>query len=213
MSTIWRTLRMEKLTKGQVRRYLIYAVGEILLVVIGILVALQVNNWSNKNKDVETTKTYLSKLKIEAEADIARLDFFLDRAESYVQKVDSFLLIRNDGLQMDDLRQIGIQRQTFFIEDGSHEEIISNGHLRLLPNDVRSVIMRISSGFRSVNKIDAELTTTLNSQHLKMADYFEIKSLDRTNQYNYVLSSTSDSNMALLVFRNYINFSYDWMKT
>jgi hypothetical protein len=36
---------------GNARRYTIYALGEIALVVIGILIALQINNWNTDNKD------------------------------------------------------------------------------------------------------------------------------------------------------------------
>ena len=38
------------LQKGNLKRYLVYALGEILLVMIGILLALQVNNWNEEGK-------------------------------------------------------------------------------------------------------------------------------------------------------------------
>ena len=41
-------------------RYLKYAIGEIILVVIGILIALQVNNWNEKRKDIKMEKTGLN---------------------------------------------------------------------------------------------------------------------------------------------------------
>ena len=39
------------LTEGKAGRYLKYAIGEIILVVIGILIALQINNWNEQRKD------------------------------------------------------------------------------------------------------------------------------------------------------------------
>jgi hypothetical protein len=44
-------------------KYFKYAIGEILLVVLGILIALQINNWNESNKDVEKEQTYLKNLK------------------------------------------------------------------------------------------------------------------------------------------------------
>ena len=48
MLTFFKKIRIQKLTENKFGRYLIYAIGEIFLVVIGILIALQINNWNNK---------------------------------------------------------------------------------------------------------------------------------------------------------------------
>ena len=44
-------------------KYFKYAIGEILLVVLGILIGLQINNWNESKKDVEKEQTYLKNLK------------------------------------------------------------------------------------------------------------------------------------------------------
>ena len=46
-----RRLRSSLIEENHLRKYLVYAVGEILLVMIGILLALQVNNWNQNRKD------------------------------------------------------------------------------------------------------------------------------------------------------------------
>ncbi|MDG2451164.1 MAG: DUF6090 family protein [Saprospiraceae bacterium] len=48
MLTLLRKIRRSMVEKGSTRKYLLYAIGEIALVVIGILIALQINNWNNK---------------------------------------------------------------------------------------------------------------------------------------------------------------------
>ena len=50
MLKFFRKIRQKLISEGNLKRYLIYAVGEILLVMIGILLALQVNNWNERNK-------------------------------------------------------------------------------------------------------------------------------------------------------------------
>lgn len=47
MSKIFRGVREDSLQKGKARNYLKYALGEIILVVLGILIAMQINNWNN----------------------------------------------------------------------------------------------------------------------------------------------------------------------
>lgn len=55
-------------------RYFIYAIGEIVLVVIGILIALQINNWNQARKDDNALKAYLVKIKSHTSEDLRRLD-------------------------------------------------------------------------------------------------------------------------------------------
>jgi len=56
MIKLFRKLRQRLLSENRLGKYLIYAVGEIILVVIGILIALQLNNWNElrKTKILET---------------------------------------------------------------------------------------------------------------------------------------------------------------
>lgn len=51
MIKFFREIRHKMLTENKLGKYLIYAVGEIVLVMIGILLALQVNNWNETNKE------------------------------------------------------------------------------------------------------------------------------------------------------------------
>lgn len=46
------------MTEGRIRKYLAYAMGEVLLVMIGILLALQVNNWNQWRKDRQRKKKF-----------------------------------------------------------------------------------------------------------------------------------------------------------
>lgn len=50
MVQFFRNIRRRLIESGRVRRYLAYASGEILLVVIGILIAMQINNWNEDRK-------------------------------------------------------------------------------------------------------------------------------------------------------------------
>jgi hypothetical protein len=58
MIKFFRKIRQKLISENKFSKYLIYAIGEIILVVIGILIALQVNNW-NQNKNSEN-KTLIS---------------------------------------------------------------------------------------------------------------------------------------------------------
>ena len=64
---IFRRIRHKLILDHKKSKYLKYALGEILLVVIGILIALQINNWNQKRIDKNTEQIYLNGLKEEFE--------------------------------------------------------------------------------------------------------------------------------------------------
>ncbi len=74
MITFLRKIRRTLIESGSARRYLLYAIGEIALVVIGILIALQINKWNETRKDrVQETKT-LENLAENMELNIDRIN-------------------------------------------------------------------------------------------------------------------------------------------
>ena len=59
MIKIFRKIRQKMLTENKFSKYLIYAIGEIFLVVIGILIALSINNWNDERKEkIEANKEH-----------------------------------------------------------------------------------------------------------------------------------------------------------
>ncbi len=62
MLTILRKIRRKLIESQSTRKYLLYAIGEIALVVIGILIALQINNWNEWRKDRDREKKVLIQL-------------------------------------------------------------------------------------------------------------------------------------------------------
>ena len=77
MIKFFRRIRLDLMEKNKTEKYLKYAIGEIVLVVIGILIALQINNWNEKrkiNNDIERLFTLLEK---ELETNIKQSNDFL----------------------------------------------------------------------------------------------------------------------------------------
>lgn len=83
MIKFFRRLRQKLLSENKFSKYLLYAVGEIVLVVIGILIALQINNWNEKRKAKELEKEILIQFKEDLSGDIESIG----RVEFWMQKV------------------------------------------------------------------------------------------------------------------------------
>ncbi|NNF83071.1 MAG: hypothetical protein HKM99_10045, partial [Flavobacteriaceae bacterium] len=98
MLKFFRRIRHQLLLENKLSKYILYAIGEILLVMIGILLALQVNNWNEKQKLKKEELKILSELKVEVQKSIKELDI----VASFNQKsVDRLIGIRdhiNDDL-------------------------------------------------------------------------------------------------------------------
>ncbi|WP_406684817.1 DUF6090 family protein [Seonamhaeicola sp. MEBiC1930] len=69
MIKFFRKIRQKLLSEGKTGKYLQYAIGEIILVVIGILLALQINNWNEARKNKILEKEYLVRLLEDLEHD------------------------------------------------------------------------------------------------------------------------------------------------
>lgn len=74
MIKFFRKIRQNLLSEGKTGKYLKYALGEIFLVMIGILLALQVNDWNERRKGRIQEHRILLQLKSEYEANLAQLE-------------------------------------------------------------------------------------------------------------------------------------------
>ena len=80
MIKFFRKIRQNLLSEGKTGKYLKYAIGEIVLVVIGILIALQINNWNENRKAKNAEAKLISELLEDVKNDSvfyqSRLKFF-----------------------------------------------------------------------------------------------------------------------------------------
>ncbi|MCB0657169.1 MAG: hypothetical protein KDC57_13585, partial [Saprospiraceae bacterium] len=82
MVTFLRQVRKSLLESGAARRYFIYAAGEIVLVVVGILIALQINNWNESRNEREQECNVLHELIENLEINVKRLDVNIERGNT-----------------------------------------------------------------------------------------------------------------------------------
>lgn len=92
MIKFFRNIRQKLLSENKFSKYLIYAVGEIVLVVVGILIALQVNNWNEKRKLKGAEITILQNFESSIGSDIESLEYYI---EEYRTIHNSIKLLRN----------------------------------------------------------------------------------------------------------------------
>ncbi|MCB0667660.1 MAG: DUF6090 family protein [Saprospiraceae bacterium] len=91
MITLFRKLRYHRLADLKISKYLTYATGEIILVVIGILIALQINNWNEQRKNVTLAKNYLVEIKKDLITDTTTFNTAIHRVHKTISNNKSLL--------------------------------------------------------------------------------------------------------------------------
>ncbi|MFH4966570.1 DUF6090 family protein [Gaetbulibacter sp. M240] len=82
MLKFFRKIRQRLLTENKFSKYLIYSLGEIVLVVIGISIALQINNWNENRKRENLKKQLFIELRARIMQDTVDFNTYIKRFES-----------------------------------------------------------------------------------------------------------------------------------
>ena len=141
MIKFFRKIRQNLLMENKTGKYFKYAIGEIVLVVIGILIALQINNWNESRKDNVAEKIALTNLELDIKENISRLQTHLKSQEVWIQDCISILnhlekenrFIGEDTL----IRQINdlLVRSNSGQANTTYETLKSTGKLNLIRNE------------------------------------------------------------------------------
>ncbi len=136
MINFFRRIRQKLLTEGRLSKYLIYAIGQIALVMIGILLALQVNNWNESRKNRISERQVLHSILQNLERDQNTLNEASSRFRRTIQNI--FRLYDHDPIPDDSLGII-VTRSTgvkgFIPLTSAFDRSISNGKFDLILND------------------------------------------------------------------------------
>lgn len=98
MIRFFRQLRQRLLTENRLGKYLVYAVGEIILVVLGILIALNVNNWNEKRQLDRQFATTIEHLYNSLLFDVEKFEVFYNTMEDRTDKLSYLLNVPEDSV-------------------------------------------------------------------------------------------------------------------
>ena len=136
MIKFFRHIRQNLIMENKTGKYLKYAIGEIVLVVIGILIALSINNWNEYRKDRIKEQAILGQLKVEYNSNLKQLEskitirnILITSSQKVLSYIDDPQSINIDSLVVNLSR--GQYRPTF---DPIKNDIISSNKLNLIQN-------------------------------------------------------------------------------
>lgn len=160
MIKFFRNTRKQLFIENKFTKYLFYAIGEIILVVIGILIALQINNWNNQRLEKEDEKKSYRNIKRQIEDDRKELTGAkaLNNYFSATYKHANKIIRAQDFTKSDSLALIamGLSQYSDFNSSGNiYETLVNSGNLKLLKNDeITSLIQQLENTYIFANKLE-----------------------------------------------------------
>ena len=154
-----RKIRYDLMEKNKTGKYLKYAIGEIVLVVIGILIALSINNWNENRKNNELVKVYCQQLSDDLLIDLEIIDYTINRLDE-VDELGMYMLnFLNNKLEVVDTLKL---KHSLLLSDNAfafspnqlaYDDLIQSGSINLLKD---KNLKKLLGGYYTVKSIEKE---------------------------------------------------------
>ena len=137
MPNLFNKMRYQLLISGKGFRYFKYATGEIILVVIGILIALQINNWNENRKSIKQGNSLMKELLEEFQLHINTFDYGLEQQIESLELQQKLFKIKDlERLTSDSLiYMLGFANIDINIASNTYTKIKNQGIGKLSKND------------------------------------------------------------------------------
>jgi len=135
MIKFFRKIRQNLLIENKTGKYFKYAIGEIILVVIGILIALQINNWNEDRKERKQEKEFITSVKKDLTQDKGFIELIIGQLEPRIVAYETLNndlvnLYQNDRKSLDSIFKAYFRSQrTFYPILGSYESAVAGNQL------------------------------------------------------------------------------------
>lgn len=140
MIKFFRKIRHQLITENKFSKYVLYAIGEIVLVVIGILIALSINTWNENRKNKILEYEYLEGIKTDLKSDVRYINILLPMYKSRLQgysRLDSLVKAKSDKIfeiDISEIQNLTFQMGTLYPRKGSYSSLISENSAGLIEN-------------------------------------------------------------------------------
>lgn len=180
MIKIFRHIRQRMIKENRVSKYMLYAIGEIVLVVIGILFALQINNWNSERIAKRTIHNYYARMCVEIESEIKAVEAALVDEEMLGSKNKRTLII----LESKSRDSIPALKETLgalgtswalIVKFPVTEEFMNQGYLSKIENDSLKLAFK---DFAYAMERVAEMNESTTAQYNERIEPFINKNLN-----------------------------------
>lgn len=193
MFRFFRQIRRQIVNEGRLRKYIFYAIGEIVLVVVGILIALQINNSNELRLQRQSEISYLRNLKVDLQINVQELDKFITarngRIKSARKMIEYF-----EGAPLDDLEDFNYHNihvqlwQKFYQNNNTFQELVNSGNLGIISNnEIKNELMDLELLYKKMKSNEDHMRFDFEGYVFK--PFFDVVDIDPMTK-NYVYTIT-----------------------
>jgi len=173
MIKFFRKIRQNLLSEGKTGKYFKYAIGEIILVMIGILLALQVNNWNQQRITAEKEQLLLKSLReefIENKSQLENVVSWHEKALASTQYVISQFPIDPKMINLDTLDErmkFWYRRYTFNPSQGVIRSLVNTSSFELITDtELRALLVSWEDVLTDYQEDEEMASKILMEQHV-----------------------------------------------
>jgi len=148
MIKLFRKIRYDLMETGKTGKYLKYAIGEIVLVVIGILIALQINNWNNQEQEHKFEKKVLHEILTDTEEDLKEMSDALNALKESQRSGELIIEAFHNNILYNDSMDVHFAKALRFwslTPNSTAFEAAKSEGLYLIKNDsIRKMVAKIN---------------------------------------------------------------------
>lgn len=158
---LFRSIRQTLIKEANIKKYLIYALGEVLLVMIGISLAFQVNNWNDNRIKKNSEVKYYENIRVQIADDKELIHSQKDFNNHFMKqfKYANEIIETNDRSKMDTLGMIvrNLTQYSDFDRQGNiYETMVNSGQINLLQNDkIVNGIRELEERYIYINRMES----------------------------------------------------------
>lgn len=182
MIKFFRKIRQQLIKENKLRNYLLYAIGEIVLVVIGILIALQINNANEARKIKIKELNYLTTLKVDLQLNLNELNDYIEKRNTSISSAGVVLDFIEGRREINpnefNFHNLNVQIwQPFNQNDNTYLELVNSGNLEIISNDtIRHTLLDMQLGYKNIAFVEGHMRHDFENYIYTV--YFSIADLD-----------------------------------
>jgi len=222
MVKFFQRIRRKMLSQNKFTNYIIYAIGEIVLVVIGILIALQINNWSENRKARATETVYLKELLEDYEINLQKSEEVTSRIEEVLPKLTGLLeqsALEQPTISVDSINdafRLLNSMPAYSSTDRAYNNLIGSGDFKLITNaEIKTAIADYYKALDIVKLVqNTHEMQLVNAFQPYIMEYLDYQAVSMIRVENYTLPESVEKEKILSVFhdrkfRNIITLKFD----
>jgi len=204
-----RKIRRDLIKEGNLKRYLTYAAGEVIIVVIGILLALYLNNWNQHRTERKLEFQYYQSIKNQLNEDLTTLYGEIKYNENFLNQFSfaKTLILSNEKSKIDTLGKITlnmIRFSDFRRKSNIYQTLVNSGEIVLINNNkITEKLQSLEENYTYINRLEENHASIILSQIIpeisQVIQFDPLKVMDMNFIFGYKFQNSLDILIVLMI--------------